>query len=219
MDVPRSAAALDAGSLAPLDLAGLGLVAVLVVLGIWRGLWWQAVRLAGVLAAVLLARTFAPQLADWILGRWTELPHRLAHGMAWFAVFLGALLVATLLGLFGHRLLHAMQLGLADRVGGGLVGALTGVLLYLAVLIALCQLAPEPFVGRVVAGTYSERIVHTIGDRWEAVIDPAAAQEIQRLLEAGAPPQPAAPSPEGAATGAADATPPQARRGTPARVR
>lgn len=172
----------ESAGLAPLDIVGLVLVGLLMLLGLWRGLWWQVIRLVGLLAAVLLARTFAPDFAAWILGRWTELSPRLAHGIAWFSVFLGALLVATLLGLFGHQLLAAMKLGPLDRLGGGLLGAASGLLLHVAVLVALCQIAPEPFVGRVVAGTYSERVVRTVGDRWEVVLQGDAARELERLL-------------------------------------
>lgn len=182
MSTPAGLAGFDPRSLAPLDIAGLIIVALLIVLGLWRGLWWQVIRLAGIVAAVVLARAFAPELAAWILGRWTDLPQRVAHGIAWFSVFLAGLLVAMLLGLLGQRLIQAMQLGLVNRLGGGLLGALSGFLLHVALLVVLCQLAPEPFVGRVVAGTYSEKLVETVGQRWEVVIDGDAAREIERLL-------------------------------------
>ncbi len=169
--------------LAPLDLVGLGLVGLLMLLGLWRGLWWQVIRLAGLLAAVALARTFGPELAAWIRQTWPELPPRVGNGAGWIAVFLGSLGVATLLGLLGNRMLEAMQLGLANRVGGGVMGAVTGILVHVAVLVALCQLAPEAFVGEVMAGTYSEQIVDTVGNKWEVVMDGSAAEEVRQLFE------------------------------------
>lgn len=173
---------------AVLDWVGLGLVGVLIVLGLWRGLWWQVIRLVGILAAVAVARTFGTELAARVAERWPDLPPRVSYGSAWLALFLGVLLVATLLGVFGQRMLEAMQLGLANRLGGGAIGAITGIAIHVAVLIAICQLAPEAFVGRVVAGSYSERIVETVGDRWEVVIDGEAASEIERLLRPPADP-------------------------------
>lgn len=172
-----------ADSFAPLDMVGLGLVGLLVVLGLWRGLWWQVIRLVGILAAVVLARAFSNGLSEQISTGWPELSPRLAYGVAWFGIFLGAMSVATLLGLLGQRMLRAMHLGIADRIGGGLVGAVTGVAGYVAVLIALVQLAPESFVGEVVAGTYSEKLVDAVGNRWQVVIDGDAAEEVRKLLE------------------------------------
>ena len=34
-------------SMAPIDMVGLVLLAALIGLGLWRGLWWQLLRLAG----------------------------------------------------------------------------------------------------------------------------------------------------------------------------
>ncbi len=171
--------------LAPLDLVGLGLIAILVGLGIWRGLWWQVIRLAGVLFAVVLARSFAGDLGTRIHGLWPELSTRLAFGVAWFGVFVVAMTVAAAVGLLGNKLLDILHLGLANRLGGGAVGAATGLALHAAALAILCQLAPEPFVGRVVAGTFSEKLVDAVGQRVHVLVDGQAAREIQRLLDPG----------------------------------
>lgn len=173
---------LSLSSFAPLDWVGIVLVVLLVLMGLWRGMWWQIIRLAGLIAAVALARTFGADFSTWISRQWPDLSGRLAHGTAWVVIFLAALLVATLLGLFGQKLIEAMKLGTANRVGGGLIGALTGILIHLAVLVVICQLAPEAFVGRVMAGTYSEKLVETVGNRWPVVVDGEAAAEIERLL-------------------------------------
>ncbi len=199
--------AIDLSTLAPLDWVGVGLVVLLVVMGLWHGLWWQVIRLAGILAAVAVARSMGPSFAEWIAEQWPELPARFAHGGAWFTIFFGVLLVATVLGYLGQKMLETMKLGMANRLGGAALGAATGILLHVAVLLVLCQLAPEPFVGRVVAGTYSEKIVEAVGERWEVVVDKDAAKEIQRLLrgesgEQGPPGEPGAGAP--AAPGSAD---------------
>ena len=171
--------------LAGLDLVGLGIVGVLVILGLARGLWWQLIRLAGILAAVAVARAFSEEGAGWILERWPEISPRLAHGGAWIGLFLGAMAVATLLGMLGHRLLEAMQLGLANRLGGGLLGAATGLVVHLALVVGLIQLAPTSFVEKTVAGTYSHQLYETAADNFEGVIDPVAAAEAKRYLGFG----------------------------------
>jgi len=168
-------------SLAPLDMVGLGLIGALVALGLWRGLWWQVIRLIGVVLAVALARIFSPEAATWIGETWPDLSPRLTQGLAWFSIFVLALGAASILGLLGQRLLEAMQLGIVNRLGGGLAGAVTGMLLHLAALIAIVQLAPEPFVERHVAGTVSGRLVDMAGNRWRVVIGAEAANQIDQL--------------------------------------
>jgi membrane protein required for colicin V production len=170
-------------NLAPLDIVGLSIVGLLVLLGLWRGLWWQVIRLLGLVAAVALARVFSPEVGLWISETWTELSPRLAHGTAWVSVFLLTLGAASILGLIGQRILEAMQLGLANRLGGAVVGALTGVLVHLAALVVFCQLAPEGFVADHVPGTYSERLVNATGNRWRVVLGAEAADEIQRVFD------------------------------------
>ena len=171
--------------LAALDIVGLVVLGLLVLLGLWRGLWWQVIRLVGVVAAVALARAFGAGLAEPIAERWPDVSSRLAYGIAWIGIFLVTMGAATLLGLLGTKLLAAMQLGLVNRVGGGVAGAVTGILIHVAVLVALVQLAPEEFVGRAVAGTYSEKLYDAVGSRWPVVINPSAdaAAEVDLLLE------------------------------------
>ena len=54
----------DGLPLAWIDMVGLGLVALFLVLGLVRGLWWQIIRLLGVAAAVgLSVRTLQRRLA------------------------------------------------------------------------------------------------------------------------------------------------------------
>ena len=168
--------------LAPLDLVGLGLILLLVALGLWRGLWWQVIRLLGLVCAVALARVFSPETAAWISESWPDLEPRLTHGLAWGSVFLLTLGAASILGLLGQKLLEAMQLGLANRLGGAIIGAVTGVTIHLTGLVVLCQLAPESFVARHVPGTYSERLIESAGSRWRVVLGAEAANEIDRLL-------------------------------------
>ena len=171
--------------LAPLDLVGAVLVSALLALGAWRGLWWQVIRLAGVVLAVVAARLFAERGALWIGENWPDLPLRAAHGISWVGFFLLALGASSLLGLLGQRLLEIMQLGLLNRVAGGLLGAATGFLLHVALLMGLCQLAPPNFVETHVAGTVSENVVDVVGSRWRVVLGAEAAAEVDRLLGSG----------------------------------
>ena len=179
---PLQQAATQGAELAALDIVGLVLVGILVLLGIWRGLWWQVIRLAGVIVAVALARAFGAGLAEPIAERWPDISPRIVHGISWIGIFLVALGAATLLGLLGNKLIEAMKLGLVNRLGGAVVGAITGLLVHTALLVAICQLAPESFVTRVVSGTWSEKLYESVGSRWRIVLSEDAGTQVDSLL-------------------------------------
>jgi uncharacterized membrane protein required for colicin V production len=168
---------------APLDLIGLGLITVLLLLGLYRGLWWQVIRLVGVSVSVLVARAAGAPLAQRLMALFSELEPRMAHGIAWGTLFLTTLLACALLGLLGQRLLEAMKLDLANRFAGGLAGAFTGFFLHVVLVVLVCQLAPERMLGRYVAGTFSERLYTALGIRRPVVLASEATHDVDRILE------------------------------------
>jgi uncharacterized membrane protein required for colicin V production len=182
---------LSRGWPAPLDLVGLALIALLLGLGLYRGLWWQVIRLVGVTISVLAARAFGSRLAERVSALFPDLSPRTAHGIAWGTLFLTALLVCALLGLLGQRMLEAMKLDLSNRLAGACAGALTGFCLHVVLVVLVVQLAPPRALGRFVSGTYSERLYSALGLRWPVVMAADAAREVERALEES--PKPAHP--------------------------
>lgn len=174
-----------------LDAVGLLVVGLLVVLGLARGLWWQVVRLLGVGVAVAVARTWDQDLGGAISDRWPELSPRLALGIAWASLFVAGLSVAAVFGRMGSSVLEAMRLGLVNRVAGGLVGGATGVLLHLALVIALCQLAPGDFLAGHVTGTWSGRLLDALAVERPIVLAAESSDDlgaaIQRAVDAVLP--------------------------------
>jgi uncharacterized membrane protein required for colicin V production len=168
---------------ATLDLVGLGVVFVLCILGLYRGLWWQVIRLLGVTLAVVLARWLGPSLTLWLQTTWPDLASRTAWGIAWGVPFVLALFSFALLGLLGQRVLEAMKLDLANRLAGGFAGAATGLFVHIALVVLVCHFAPEPFLGRYVAGSYSERLYAAFGLRWPVVMASSGAHEVEQVLE------------------------------------
>lgn len=168
---------------ATLDLVGLGVVAILSILGLYRGLWWQVIRLLGVTLAVVLARWLGPSVTVWLQTTWPDLACRTAWGVGWGVPFVLAVFSFALLGLLGQRLLEAMKLDLANRLAGGFAGAATGLFVHIALVVLVCHLAPEPFLGRYVAGSYSERLYAAFGLRWPVVMASGGAHEVEQVLE------------------------------------
>lgn len=179
---PMSPSFAPLGQLAWIDLVGLGLIAVLTVLGLVRGLWWQVIRLAGLLAAVLLARALSPRVRPLLADRFPELPERLGYGITWVGLFLAGLALAALIGNLGKKMLEALQLDLADRVWGALVGGLTGALLHIALVAGTCQVAPAGWVHSEIGGTYSQGMLDTFGHRWPIVLASEVGRQIDEVL-------------------------------------
>lgn len=181
-----------------LDWVGLAITGLLLTMGLIRGLWWQLIRFMSIVLSAIVARLFAADGAAWIAEIWPELGPRLAHGAAWVSVFALTLTAATVLGHIGQKLIDAMQLGLANRLAGGAMGALTGLSIHMALLLSLSFIGTETFVSRNVAGTYSEDVYQAVGDRWQVVLGAEAAGELRRLLSGEDTP----PRPEGQDSGA-----------------
>lgn len=176
--------------LPPLDLpwidgAGLVLVVVMLLLGALRGLWWQVMRLLGLLGAIVLANALAPRLSPHVAERLTDLPPNLLHGALWIAFFLAGLAVAALFGIAGRKLLATLKLGLVDRAGGALAGIATGALIHLPLVALIIQLAPPEWTAQHVGGSISASALDVLGSHWDVV-----AQE-RHGAEASEPGEPA----------------------------
>ncbi|MDA1267134.1 MAG: CvpA family protein [Planctomycetota bacterium] len=138
------------------DQVGVVLVALFMALGIWRGMWWQIVRFLGVILSIALARSVAPKFQPTLQKVAGEnMSEAVTHGVAWFVIFLGGLILATLFGMLGKKTLEAMQLGVIDRIGGAFVGALTGVVLHGALLILTSSLTDASWYQNNLMGTKS----------------------------------------------------------------
>lgn len=183
-----------------IDWTGLALIGGFALLGLLRGLWWQVVRLVGVVASVALARTFSGAGAE-RLAEWTSWSPEIAQGVAWLGILVAGLLVSALVGTVGKKSLEAMKLGLVDRAGGAAVGLATGGLLHVAGLLALAHLGPQPWTEDTLAGTHSRGLLQLVTTRYPVLLrqQPAGADGLLRWLAApGAPGGAPAPDSDGA---------------------
>ncbi len=110
-----------------LDVALVAVVALSVIVGLWRGLVRSLVSLVAWIAAALLAIRWGPTVAATLAG-W-QFPAQLAPIVGLLLVFLGVVIVGAACGYLVARLLHAVGLGVADRLLGAAFGLVRGVLL------------------------------------------------------------------------------------------
>ncbi len=168
-------------SLLWIDKVGLVILGVFLVRGAFQGLWWQVARLAGVVLAVAAARVMAPKWAPGLQAS-TELQEGAAYGLTWFSVFVAALCVAALLGRLGKKALDAMQLGMADRVGGALAGGLIGLLLHGVLLLGITGMGSTEWSTETLAGSKSESLLNAVSNRWPLFVDASARDRIVKPL-------------------------------------
>ncbi|MSQ49769.1 MAG: CvpA family protein [Betaproteobacteria bacterium] len=117
-----------------LDYAVIGVFAMSLVVGAWRGLVREVLSILGwviaFLAANLLAGPLGPMMPQTIPSP------ELRVAAAYLAVFVASLLVTSLVGLLLSRIVKAAGLGGVDRMLGALFGVARGLLIVLAA--ALC---------------------------------------------------------------------------------
>ena len=175
-----------------IDGAGLLIISLFAILGLFRGLWWQVIRLLGLLGAALLARGLAPYLAGGLEERLDTFDPRLIHGVLWLVTFIAGIAAFATLGRFGRKALSAMKLGTIDRLGGCLAGAVTGLIMHASLVAGLLQVGSETWAAESVLGTRSGTLVELLTNELPLLYERAstAVGELREVefseLEAGA---------------------------------
>ena len=123
------------------DYAVLTIMSASVLLGLWRGVVSELLALAAWIAAFLVARAVATDVAALLTGQIAEPGVRLAA--AYMLVFIGVLLVVAIARLQISLLLKAAGLGFLDRLLGAGFGVLRGVLVVLAAVL-VAGMTPLP---------------------------------------------------------------------------
>jgi membrane protein required for colicin V production len=123
------------------DWALLALLLLSLLVGLWRGLVFELLALAGWLAAWFSAHWTAPLLAPHLALGTPGGPIEL--GAAFAVAFVASLLAWGLAARLVRLLTHATPLAMPDRLLGGVFGALRGtvLLLALATVVALTPAA------------------------------------------------------------------------------
>lgn len=111
------------------DYTVIAILVASLAIGVWRGLTYELLSLAGWPIAFLLSKLFASDVAPFMPG---EATMRIA--LAYVAVFIAALILWSILVWLFSRLMKAVGLGGLDRTLGGLFGLVRGLLVVLALV-------------------------------------------------------------------------------------
>lgn len=118
------------------DLALLLLLLISIGIGVWRGLVFEVMSLAGWVVAYFAASPLAPLIADQLPEDWlARFGPATLHLIALVLAFVGVLVIWSLATRLVKALIHATPLSAIDRLGGAGFGALRGV--FIALLLVL----------------------------------------------------------------------------------
>lgn len=115
------------------DLVLLGVLAVSVLLGLWRGLVFEVLSILGWVVAYFASPFVAPFIANWLPQ--DKLAPNLLHALSLVLAFMLILLLWGLSARLLRALIHATPLSIIDRVLGGGFGVLRGVLIGLLAVV------------------------------------------------------------------------------------
>lgn len=117
------------------DYAVLSIIAVSLLLGVWRGVIGEMLALAAWVVAFIIARAFGADVANWLAPNVVEPSLRLV--LAYAFVVVAVLVMFAILRIVLKLLMKAVGLGLLDRMLGGVFGVLRGgLIVMIAVLVA-----------------------------------------------------------------------------------
>lgn len=117
------------------DWAFLGVLAVSLLIGAWRGLVYEVLSVLGWALSFYLAQWFAPDVASRLPLQGASEPVR--YAAAFVLVFVVAVLLAGLLAVLVKKLVEAVGLRPVDRTLGAAFGLVRGLILLLALTVVI----------------------------------------------------------------------------------
>ena len=114
----------------------LGVLLASMVVGLWRGLVYEVLSLAGWVAAFVVAQWLAPDVVGW-LPFIKGAPASVQYAVAFAVVFVVTVFVAGLVSWLIKKLVETVGLRPVDRALGGFFGIARGVVLLLALTVVL----------------------------------------------------------------------------------
>ena len=117
------------------DWVLLMVLALSLLVGLWRGLVFEVLSVLGWIAAFFLAQWFAPDVAALLPMASATQPIR--YAAAFVLTFIVAVFVAGLLATMLKKMVAAVGLRPVDRLLGAVFGVVRGLVLLLAVAVAI----------------------------------------------------------------------------------
>ncbi len=151
-----------------IDVTSLGILLVFGILGLFRGFLWQASRLLSLLLGYVFASIFAENFATWLTVKLSIKNEKIAVYLGFFLIFVGVLVVLSVLTMILQRFVKQLELSFYDHLGGGFLGVLTGAALMIAALGAAFWAFPQTSLvveaRQSNTGIIARKVVETFSD-------------------------------------------------------
>lgn len=118
------------------DWVLLGVLFASMLVGLWRGLVYEVLSLAGWVAAFVVAQWLAADVVGW-LPMIQGAPQSVQYAVAFAVVFMATVFAAGLLSWLIKKLVETVGLRPVDRTLGGVFGLARGLVLLLALTVIL----------------------------------------------------------------------------------
>jgi len=125
-----------------LDWTFAAIVAVSVIAAVIKGFVRELISLASLVAGVVVAAIGYPRAALWFEDLTKS--HEIALGLGFLTLFLGTLLLGSLLSLLAQKLIKTAGIQGVDRFLGAVFGLVRGVLVDCILLLVLLAFAIKP---------------------------------------------------------------------------
>lgn len=170
--------------LGAVDTIALALLLLFLIRGAVKGLVWQVAGLAGVVGGLVVARTFALDVAPKI----TKVIPRLSEEQgldiytAYFLLFVGTLVVAAVLGRLLKNLIDRLRLQSFDRVLGGVFGMVKAAAL-IVMAVYILAVVPSPMVRTRIAEARTGKFALEAMDKGQALFPESVRQYLSDTME------------------------------------
>ncbi len=119
--------------MATLDWVFAAILVLSLVVGVWRGLVFEVISVAGWIVAFVLAQWWAPAVASWLpMGQWSP---ALRYAAGFVVVLVGSLFAMALLAMLARKLIEVVGLRPVDRILGAAFGLVRGLVIVLALTV------------------------------------------------------------------------------------
>ncbi len=118
------------------------IVAVSVIAAVMKGFVRELIALASLVVGLVVAAMGYPRAALWFEDLTKS--HEIALGLGFLVLFLGTLLLGSLLSLLARKLIKSVGIQWVDRFLGAVFGLIRGVLVDCILLLALLAFAIKP---------------------------------------------------------------------------
>lgn len=159
---------------------------IFMIWGMFRGLLWTLIRILSLAGVILIISTFGEEFR-YKLGDILNVSPAIATVIAYILIFIGMMIIASIVYGILHKLVKALDLGCINRLAGGLF-AIFAYLIFLAMLVILIDISPYSLNGRGVRPQNTRLNIESLTDSLESEInsrsDQLSEMELDRIWEA-----------------------------------